>query len=308
MLPYPVHAQLRAVVLTALTADFKAVRDHLTDIDEVVHPQGSIYTCGTFPVQEGDWQIAIAQAGPGNIRAALEAERVIQHFRPHVVMFVGVAGSLKFKDVRRGDVVAATKVYGYESGKDGATFQARPEAGNATHAMEQRARAEAGKDTWRQRIHHPLSTLCPAVLIGPIAAGEKVLRSRTSELVGFLKATYEDALAVEMEGYGFLKAAHVHQNVNALVVRGISGPIEGNNATDEDDWQEIAARHASAFAFEVLARNTRYELARLSQADHANTQRQQDKFASQSGPYTVNFHAPAKNVAIGDHSKIINDH
>jgi hypothetical protein len=94
----------------------------------------------------------------------------------------------------------------------------------------------------------------PQVLLGPIAAGEQVLVSKESETYRLVRANYGDALAVEMEGYGFLKATHAYSNLEALVVRGISDPLEGKTEADESGSQEMASQHAAAFAFEVLAK------------------------------------------------------
>jgi nucleoside phosphorylase len=239
-----------AVILTALTVEYLAVRAYLSNLQEEIHAKGTIYERGQFAAQSQTWDVGIVEIGAGNSGAALEAERAIAHFNPSVILFVGVAGGIK--DVTLGDVVASAKVYAYESGKAEEAFKPRPEIGLAAYGLEQRARAEARKDDWLKRI--PATEPIPRVFVSPIAAGEKVIASTKSEVYQFIRSNYGDAVAIEMEGFGFLDAARANQRVSAIVIRGISDLIDGKEKADGTGSQEIASRHASAFAFEILAK------------------------------------------------------
>lgn len=244
----------RAVILTALPVEYLAVRSHLSDLQEEIH-KGTIYERGKFTAEDRIWDVGIVEIGAGNPGASFEAERAITYFNPDVILFVGVAGGIK--GVALGDVVASTKVYGYESGKAEETFKTRSEIGLSAYSLEQRAKAEARKADWLKRL--TVSEPIPRAFVAPIAAGEKVIASTKSEVFQFLRSNYGDAVAVEMEGLGFLEAARANQQVSAMVVRGISDLIEGKNdnfVDTEQVRQEKASHHASAFAFEMLANHS----------------------------------------------------
>lgn len=256
----------RVVILTALAVEYQAVRTHITNLHEVVHPNGTIYEQGTLTTSLCHWEIALAQTHIGSVRAALEAERLIAYFKPSVAFFVGTAGGLK--QVNIGDVVAARKIYGYESGKAQTIFLPRPELGLSTYRMVQRAIAEARKQRWIQRIT-PLPQSLPQVFVAPIAAGDKVLSSRHSPLWKLLQRYYDDALIVEMESYGFFQAIHANHPLEALVVRGVSNLLEEKTTSDMEGAQALAAGHASAFAFEVLSQLQPDDFASASTAMRA---------------------------------------
>lgn len=239
-----------AVILTALDVEQAAVLAHLADLDEVVHEAGTVYQVGAFASPTTDWTVATALIGAGNAGAAFEAERAVRQFDPDVTLFVGVAGGIK--DVALGDVVAATDVYGYHSGKAGEMFTPRPDVGKSSYALVQRAQVEAQSGNWLARRRDGEGE--PSAVVAPIAAGEQVVASTRAETYAFIRAHYDRAVAIEMEGRGFLAALHANQKVGALVVRGISDLIDAKAASDAEGWQDRASANAAAFAFAVLAK------------------------------------------------------
>jgi nucleoside phosphorylase len=253
-----------AVILTALPDEYQAVREHLRDLKEETHPKGTVYEHGYFEIEGKAWAVAIVEIGAGNENAALEAERAINHFSPSAVFFLGVAGGLK--DVKIGDVVAASKVYGYERGKDRLEFETRPDVGLVSYSLEQRGRAESKKSKWKLRIRPGKPAEEPRAFVAPIAAGAKVVADTRSSTFQFLRKHYGDAVAVEMEGIGFLTATRASPSVDSIVIRGISDLVDRKTEADGSGSQAMAARHAAAFLFEVLAN---FEVKR--DRDHTGT-------------------------------------
>ena len=243
-----------AVILTALEVEYLAVRNHLIDLQEEEHPQGTIYERGKFVTNGQTWEVGIAQVGAGNSGSAIEASWAIAYFKPNILFFVGIAGGIK--DVEIGHVVAATDIYNYESGKVGEQFSTRPKSGKSAHKLVQRAIVEARKPDWLKRLSNSPSSPIK-VHVAPIVAGEKVVVSRESDVFKLIRASYNDAIAIEMEGYGFLSAAFAYPEIGSIVIRGISDLVEGKNddsVEPEDNRQAKASAHASAFAFEILSK------------------------------------------------------
>jgi nucleoside phosphorylase len=243
----------RAGILTTQAAGWEAVCAHLTEQRDEVHPEGTIYRVGLFLNDKGTWEVAVAEIGKGNNSAAVETERIINFFRPEVAFFVGFAGGLK--DVSIGDVIASTKIYGIESGKAHADlFELRPSVGNAAYRLEQRAKVEARVKNWLKRLKGEVPFPEPRAVVGPIATGEKIVASKQSEIVRFVKANYGDALAMETEGRGFLEAVRANHSVTAIVIRGVSNLLDDKQEAEVRGSKIIAANHAAAFTFEVLAK------------------------------------------------------
>jgi nucleoside phosphorylase len=236
------------VVLTALGTEYDAVRAFLRAPVRTVHPAGTIFEIGGLDGIPG--RIALAEIGTGNQAAAAITERAIAVFRPRAVLFVGIAGALH-DDLELGSVVVATKVYGYHGGTDETgAFQARPQAWDADHALDQLAREVHRTGSWT-RLSESTYEQPPAVWFRPVAAGEVVLNSQMTALAGQLRAVYSDAATIEMESAGTAKAAHLNR-VPFLTVRGVSDRADGSKyAPGGVAWRAVAAANAAAFAIAV---------------------------------------------------------
>ena len=240
------------VILTALNLEYHEIHRRLTDLQKQSHGAGTVFELGKLPDVHGT--IAIAVCGEGNPGTSVLAERAITMFQPQALLFVGVAGGLK-EDVALGDVVVATKVYGYHGGKyDDHGFLARPRAWEAPHELDQLARHVALGGSWIARLSPDPQQPTPTVHFKPIAAGEVVLNARDSPLERRLHDTYNDAVAIEMESVGISQAGHLNRSVPVLTIRGISDKADGGKQTaDQAGCQSTAAAHAAAFGLELAA-------------------------------------------------------
>lgn len=249
--------QPSALIITSLKVEYQAVCEHLSNIHEELLLHGTLCERGTFAATDHEWDITTLITSAGNASAAFETERAINYLQPEIVLFVGIAGGLK--DVRIGDVVVATKIYSYEQDRADRDFPIRREVATTSYALIQRARACAKNEDWLLRTgalstgDSQSSEGLSRVFIAPIVAGEKGIVA-PSPLYGVLRSIYSDAVAVEMEGqgYGFLTAIQANQSVQMLVIRGITELLDDKSRADKSRAL-TAARHASAFAFQLLA-------------------------------------------------------
>lgn len=240
------------VLLTALQREYKAFRHYLTNPRVHRHPAGTLFETGAL-AGHPDRHVAMAVMGEGNTSAAALTERAITEFQPEAVLFVGIAGGLR-DWLHIGDVVVATRVYGYHGGRsedDG--FHTRPRAWDAAHRLDQVARQVDRADTWWSAAS-PAPSRRPAVHFGPIAAGEVVLDSTRSELAARLRHHYNDAIAIEMESAGVATASQLHLATPMIAIRGISDDAGGNKQlTDRTGAPQLAADTVAAFAVALVA-------------------------------------------------------
>ena len=111
----------RALVVTALPIEMRAVRAHLEDLASSSGRDGTIYECGQFTAEGAEWLVVVAECGPGNH----PAHSVVTHAHTDLgefeaVLFIGIAGSRK-SDAPIGSVIASSYIYNPYSGKYGPT-------------------------------------------------------------------------------------------------------------------------------------------------------------------------------------------
>ncbi|MEW9549801.1 purine phosphorylase [Nonomuraea sp. NPDC050783] len=282
------------VFLTALDLEYQAVRQHLTDIRVHRHAAGTRFEVGQL-AGGGECRAAMALVGKGNQPAAVLTERAIAEFAPSALLFVGVAGAL-WPDIGLGDVVVATHVYAYHGGTsedDG--FKARPRVWESSHEPDQAARHLYRSGDWTRCL--PRGAAVPEVRFGPIAAGEVVQNSRISTHARWIRRTYNDALAIEMEAAGVAQATHLNRSLPMAVIRGISDRADGTKITsDGDGWQMRAAANAAAFAAALaqelapeLVRETPHRRRTEQAEDFCNTARDRAQVDVQIGQLHGNF-------------------
>lgn len=185
----------------------------------------------------------------GPDKAALVGDRMIADYKPTTIVNIGIAGSLD-KDVLTGDVVVAKQSdnylhnskavtddsdLGYIFQLSGDPYKTSPKYVSHAANLDFALQSEAKK--WRTLCEGKLEALLELPiqqellqknLIGPrarihtgnIASGQTV--GATERFTRWLKGRDRKYLALEMESVGVALAAHTRNNIETLIIRGIS--------------------------------------------------------------------------------------
>ncbi len=260
----PVIKLPTVVILTAIQEEYLAVRSHLKYIGDA-DQNDTGYESGIFELNGIEIaKVVIRECGAKNTNASLETERAIQYFKPNAMFFVGIAGSRKPTDFGIGDVIFPVSVFSYEGGKsDKESFSARPDGVYMSFSLMEKAKKERSKEHWKTLIKGDWQQEFKANL-GIIASGEQLIEHYDSHIGQIITDHYNQTHAVEMEGFGFAKAAisqgRETSNMSIGVVRGISdilGRTSDEQATTATDprpaiAKKIASDTAAAFAFWLI--------------------------------------------------------
>lgn len=239
------------VIETALSLEQEAIVNKLSDKSIYEHPDSKTqYKIGYYSSNGKRLKIVVGRTNQTNVNAALETERIIQHFKPTHIFFVGVAGGIK--DVKIGDIVIGADVVGFERGKEKDEFLPRPKFAFSSYELEMKAVDYSNSSSWKEKsrvFQNEKFNDGVSVYSGTIASGEKVLASTNSDLYNLIKTNFSHALAIEMEGLGFLEACRPYPLIKTLLIRGISDLLNQKDNADNEGSQPYASRNATEFLF-----------------------------------------------------------
>lgn len=242
------------LVLTALELERQAVLAHLENVQQELHPDTKTdYNVGYYNTPTGKVKVVVGKTDQTNTNAGIETERALTYFSPSHAFFVGVAGGIK--DVKIGDVVIGKAVFGYERGKKAEEFLSRPQFGLSSYDLERLAESYGNSEEWEEKsfkLANKQFSEKISVFSGTIAAGEKVVTNVHSDEIQFLKKFVSNALAIEMEGLGFLEACRPFSNLKSLLLRGISDLLENKKESDGSGSQNYASQNVAGFLFGLI--------------------------------------------------------
>lgn len=243
-----------AVLCTPLDVEHRALLELLARSNITEHTEnGTIYEVTELRGLHTTWRLAITLSGRRNENTATALERAIDTWKPQILIVSGVAGGLR--DSAIGDVIAAPKVYSYESGQDtDSGFLPRVDAVPCSHMLDQQAHRVAHEQSWMDRLGPESARQSPRVFHRPIAAGSKVVTGANSDTAKLISKVCGDAQGVDMEGYGAMATASRNSDVEAMVVRGVSDLLSDKAKSTDRTRQPLAARNAAAFALALIER------------------------------------------------------
>ena len=181
----------------------------------------------------------------GPLGAQVSASKAIEHWKPEVLIAVGIAFGVEEEKHHIGDVLVSTGVLDYESARverDG-TFTPRGE----TLATSQELADRVSDLKLRRAEVRDL----PTIHMGTIVSGAKLVDNK--EYRDNLASLHSTVIGGEMEGSGILTACK-EKKVDVIVIKAICDWAANKNNPSKNDDQKKASKNAAIVARAILER------------------------------------------------------
>ena len=184
-----------------------------------------------------------SQQGP--LEAQLSAANAIEHWRPEVLIAVGIAFGVKEEKHHIGDVLVSKEVLDYESARvePDRTFTPR---GITLPTSRELANRVTNLDLRREQVRD-----LPTIHMGTIVSGAKLVDNK--EYRDNLASLHSTVIGGEMEGSGILTACK-EKKVDVIVIKAICDWAAHKNNPSKDDDQKKASKNAAIVARAILER------------------------------------------------------
>jgi nucleoside phosphorylase len=230
----------RILIVTALPSEMAAVRKHTKHIGSCQGRDGNVFELGHFAGTGSQWLVVVGESGAGNHPSQGVVTNACIQFGPfELILFVGVAATRKVDDAPIGSVVVSNHVYLASVGKyKEGDFFSRSREFPTNPLLLGFSKKVVRDEKWHERLKPPYAGLMPendnypkpfppVALVAPIVSTEAVSADVDSVLERQITAAYQDATALEMEGYGILFAAF-NEGIPSIVIRGSRFHREGS--------------------------------------------------------------------------------
>ncbi len=232
-------------VLTVIDEEFDAARVALAATER---HQATRY----FYASPSTKRFVLAKmADRGNVPAQEATRKMIEHWRPDIILLVGIAGGLDTGPASLGDIVIADYIhYGdfrkLTGGKDALRFAAYDQP--TVSLRVENVEAIRAQGLWQGRVTvvppsqgmsdrlltrlgvRAAAGATPRVEVGGVVAGEKIVGDPDHPEQQRLFVSFDSAIAVDMESFGVARSLHDARsepdyNPRLSVVRGISDMV-----------------------------------------------------------------------------------
>lgn len=237
-------------IISAMSSELVPIERQLTNIREESIVSHNVVTglLHETPL------VMTGMAGIGKVRAAIALTILIERFRPQLVIFCGVAGSLN-PTLKPGDVVVSTAIGYHDFGVLGPGARVdvwrswNPATGDHNPLMMEPPPTVLGlarqvaSDMPLTTVAMPTGEYVPSVMLGKILTGDLVIVAPSK--VHELREEF-GADAIEMEGAVTAEVC-LQRDLPWLVVRGISDTAGSETYREFERYGEVAMANAAAF-------------------------------------------------------------